>query len=364
MDLSVIIINYNVKFLLEQCLYSVSAAIAGLSAEVFVVDNASSDGSIAYLEPRFPKFHFIRNEENTGFARANNLALTRASGKYILFLNPDTIVPGDCFSKCIRFLENQEEGGAMGVKMINGQGRFLKESKRGFPSPLTSFWKMTGLVSLFPRSRTIARYYLGHLHENQTHAVDALSGAFMLVKKEVLDKTGGFDEQFFMYAEDIDLSYRIIKQGYKNYYFPQTVIVHYKGESAQKDQAYVNRFYKAMNQFVAKHFTKTYSAFSIGFLNAAIWFKKNLEAIKRSITKRRDTAPHREKIFLQGDRECIKETETLLQHDPEKILTKEKEQADKIVLCQGDDFPVDRIIDYMQAHPGPTYRIRMKGSAS
>ncbi len=364
LDLSVIIVNYNVKFLLEQCLCSVSAAINGLPAEIFVVDNASTDGSIPYLEPRFPTFHFIQNEENTGFARANNLALARASGKYILFLNPDTVVPEDCFLKSIRFLEERKEAGALGVKMINGQGRFLKESKRGFPSPLTSFWKMTGLIGLFPRSKTIARYYLGHLGENETHAVDALSGAFMLVKKEVLDKTGGFDEQFFMYAEDIDLSYRIIKQGYQNFYFPQTVIVHYKGESAQKDQVYVNQFYKAMSQFVSKYFTKSHSGLFIGLLNAAIWFKKTTEGIRRTIRNRYAPAPRQERVYLQGDEEGIREQEAQLLLNPKKTLTKEKGQADTIILCQGDDFPVARLIGYMQAHPGPSYRIRIKGCSA
>ncbi|MEO8583276.1 MAG: glycosyltransferase family 2 protein, partial [Flavitalea sp.] len=213
MILSVIIINYNVKYFLEKCLQTVLQASSHINAEVIVVDNASSDDSITYLQPKFPSITFIANKINTGFSKANNQALAIASGKYILFLNPDTLIPDDCFSKCIAFMESCPEAGALGVHMVNGEGIFLKESKRGFPSPSVSFWKMTGITSMYSRSKYFAKYYVGHLPENKTNQVDVLSGAFMFVKKEVLNKTGGFDEQFFMYAEDIDLSYRIIKAG-------------------------------------------------------------------------------------------------------------------------------------------------------
>jgi GT2 family glycosyltransferase len=252
--LSIIIVNYNVKLLLRNCLACVSRAIENISAEVIIVDNASSDNSISYLQPMFPQFTFVSNNVNVGFARANNQALALATGHYILFLNPDTIVPSDCFNNIFNFFNTHPDAGALGVKMINAQGGFLKESKRGFPSPLTSFYKMTGLTALFPHSRVFAKYYLGHLDANSDHAVDILSGAFMMVRKEVLDKTGGFDEQFFMFAEDIDLSYRILLAGYKNYYFAGTTIVHYKGASTNKDVKYVRQFYKAMSQFVTKYY--------------------------------------------------------------------------------------------------------------
>lgn len=252
--LSVIIVSYNVKSLLEQCLRSVNAAINSLSAEVFIVDNASSDKSVEYLQPLFPQFQFLANPQNIGFAKANNLALEKCTGKYVLFLNPDTIVPPDCFIKCIDFLEKNLQAGALGVKMIDGNNMFLRESKRGLPTPSASFWKLTGMAALFPSSPLFSAYYAGHLTENETHEVEVLSGAFMLIRKKVLDITGGFDERFFMYAEDIDLSYRILKAGYKNYYFPDTVITHFKGSSTKKDIQYVKQFYKAMSQYVRKHY--------------------------------------------------------------------------------------------------------------
>lgn len=254
MTLSIIIVNYNVKLLLKSCLDSVTQAMQNLQAEVVVVDNSSTDDSIGYLQPIFPKFRFICNAANEGFAKANNKGLAIATGNFILFLNPDTTVPADCFTKCLKFFQDHPEAGALGVKMVNGNNQFLKESKRGFPSPVVSFWKMTGITGMFPRSPVFSKYYLGHLDENRTHEVDVLSGAFMMVKKEVLDKTGGFDERFFMYAEDIDLSYRIKKSGYKNYYFANTTITHYKGSSTKKDVKYVRQFYKAMSQFVKKYY--------------------------------------------------------------------------------------------------------------
>jgi GT2 family glycosyltransferase len=252
--LSIIIVNYNVKLLLKACLESVAGAIKNSEAEVIVIDNASTDNSIGYLQPIFPEFKFISNPANEGFAKANNKALAIAKGEFILFLNPDTTVPNDCFIKCLAFFGTHPDAGALGVKMLNGNGEFLKESKRGFPSPWVSFWKMTGITGMFPRSPVFAKYYLGHLDADRDHEVDVLSGAFMMVKKEVLQKTGGFDERFFMYAEDIDLSYRIKKAGYKNYYFAGTAITHYKGSSTKKDVRYVRQFYKAMSQFVKKYY--------------------------------------------------------------------------------------------------------------
>jgi GT2 family glycosyltransferase len=252
--LSIIIVNYNVKKLLEACLYSVEKAIQGVDAEVLIVDNASSDDSVAHLRSLFPSYRLIENTSNKGFAKANNQGLSFASGKYVLFLNPDTVVPPDCIRKCIDFLHSHPLAGALGVKMFNGNGKFLPESKRGFPSPLVSFWKLAGISRIFPRSEFFSKYYMGHLDENATHEVDVLSGAFMMVKKEVLDKIGGFDERFFMYAEDIDLSYRIQKAGYKNYYLAETSILHYKGGSTKKNATYVRHFYRAMSQFVKKHY--------------------------------------------------------------------------------------------------------------
>ncbi|MEP6846636.1 MAG: glycosyltransferase family 2 protein [Panacibacter sp.] len=254
MQLSVIIINFNVKYFLEQCLLSVQKAGIGMDVEIIVVDNNSTDGSREYLKPKFPGATFKWNNSNPGFGKANNSVLREAKGNYILFLNPDTIIPEDCFSKCLDIFEKNPDCGALGVRMIDGSGKFLKESKRGLPSVSNSFYKMAGLSSVFPESRTFAGYYAGHLKENETQIVDVLAGAFMMLSRKAIELTGGFDERFFMYAEDIDLSYRIIQSGLKNYYFPQVSIIHFKGESTQRSsEGYIKHFYGAMQLFVQKH---------------------------------------------------------------------------------------------------------------
>jgi GT2 family glycosyltransferase len=251
----------------------VQKAINGMDAEVLVVDNASTDGSLAYLVPKFPWVDFTASDKNLGFAKANNTALQKTRGKYILFLNPDTILAEDSLSKCISFLQTNTHSGALGVRMIDGSGTFLPESKRAFPSSTASFYKLSGLSSLFPHSKTFARYHLGHLSDHEIHKVDVLSGAFMMVRKELLLQTGGFDEDFFMYGEDIDLSYRLQQiqysnsLAYSNYYVSDTTIIHFKGESTQMGSIkYVLQFYKAMLLFVKKHPQQFYN----GALNLLI----------------------------------------------------------------------------------------------
>jgi len=256
LKLSVIIVNYNVKYFLEQCLCSVEKACKNIAAEIIVVDNNSTDGSMDFLPQRFPAVNFIWNAVNVGFAKANNQALATAQGEYILFLNPDTIVPEDCFENCIRFFQSHQQVGALGVRMIDGSGKFLKESKRAFPSPLTSLYKLTGLTKLFPRSKSFGKYHLGHLSENENHEVDVLAGAYMMMPAKLLNDIGSFDETFFMYGEDVDLSYRVQKAGYKNYYFAESTIIHFKGESTKKGSLnYVRLFYSAMSLFVKKHYS-------------------------------------------------------------------------------------------------------------
>lgn len=280
MELSVIIVNYNVKHFLEQCLFSVTKAIASLEAEVIVIDNCSSDNSLAYLQPLFPTIRFIANPENIGFGKACNQGLQLSSGTHVLFLNPDTIVPEDCFVKCIAFLKKQTTAGAVGVHMLDGSGCFLKESKRGFPSPLSALYKLFGLSKLFPRSKIFSNYHLGHYDEKKTAAVDVLAGAFMMIKKEVLTKTGGFDESFFMYGEDVDLSYRIQEAGYQNVYFAATSIIHFKGESTRKGSMnYVRMFYAAMSLFVKKHYGSNKAGLFSFLIHLAIWFRAGLTAI-------------------------------------------------------------------------------------
>jgi GT2 family glycosyltransferase len=272
--LSVIIVNYNVKYFLEQALLSVQKASQGLNVEVFVVDNNSSDGSVEMVKKRFSEVQIIDNQENTGFAVANNQAYRIATGKYILLLNPDTVVAENTFQICYDFMEKNPAAGALGVRMIDGSGTFLPESKRGFPSPFVAFCKTFGLASLFPRSKFFNQYYLGHLGEFETCEIDVLAGAFMYMRKEALEKVGMLDEAFFMYGEDIDLSYRIVKGGYKNYYLPTTSIIHYKGESTKKGSLnYVKTFYQAMIIFAKKHFTGTQGQFFVAMLQVAIYFR-------------------------------------------------------------------------------------------
>jgi GT2 family glycosyltransferase len=278
--ISVIIVNYNVKYFLEQCLFSVMKALKGINGEVLVVDNASQDGSREYLELKFHCVKFYWNADNKGFAVANNQALKDARGRFILFLNPDTIVGEDSFSTCIDFMEKHPDAGAMGVTMIDGSGEFLKESKRAYPSLLTSFFKMTGLSSLFPTSPLFAKYHLGNLDPQKNHEVDVLAGAFFLTRKEVLEITGGFDEAFFMYGEDIDLSYRIQQQGLKNYYCSETSIIHFKGESTRKGTLnYVRLFYSAMLIFVQKHYSHITAGLFRLFISIAIWLRAGISAL-------------------------------------------------------------------------------------
>ncbi|MBU1578674.1 MAG: glycosyltransferase family 2 protein, partial [Bacteroidetes bacterium] len=209
MKLSIVIVNYNVEHFLEQCLYSVRKAVKDIEAEIFVVDNNSVDGSLRMLREKFPEVVLIDNKENLGFSKANNQAIRRSEGEYVLLLNPDTVVEDDTFTKVISFMDSHPDAGGLGVKMVDGKGNFLPESKRGLPTPATAFYKIFGFASLFPRSKRFSKYHLGYLDKNQIHEVDVLAGAFMLMRKAVLDKTGLLDEAFFMYGEDIDLSYRI-----------------------------------------------------------------------------------------------------------------------------------------------------------
>lgn len=282
--LSVVIVNYNVKYFLEQCLHSVQKSAAGIEVEIIVLDNQSTDGSLEYLKPRFPKANFIENETNLGFARACNKGLELARGQYVLFLNPDTLLSENTLEVCLRFFQFQKDAGAIGVKMLDGSGKFLKESKRSFPSPITSFYKLFGLARIFPKSKIFNRYYAGYLDKNKNHEVDVLAGAFMMIRKEVLDRIGGFDEAFFMYGEDIDLSYRIQKTGYKNYYLAETEIIHFKGESTRRGSLnYVRMFYTAMSIFVKKHYGGTKAGLFNAALHIAIWIRALIAALAKFV---------------------------------------------------------------------------------
>ncbi|MEO5571254.1 MAG: glycosyltransferase family 2 protein [Bacteroidia bacterium] len=286
MKLSIIIVNYNVKFFLEQCLHSVFKALKAINAEVFVVDNNSVDGSVEMITEKFPSVKLIANKDNKGFSKANNQAIRIAQGEYLLLLNPDTVVEEDTFNKITSFMDVHPEAGGLGVHMIDGKGNFLPESKRGLPTPSVAFYKIFGLAALFPKSKMFGKYHLGFLDKNKTAEVEVLSGAFMLLRKSALEKTGLLDETFFMYGEDIDISYRITKAGYKNYYFPETRIIHYKGESTKKSSVnYVMVFYKAMMIFAFKHFSHSNARMFSFLINMAIYIRAGVAILIRFIQK-------------------------------------------------------------------------------
>lgn len=246
---SVVIVNYNVRFFLEQCLLSVQEALTGINSEIIVVDNASKDDSCSMLKSNFKEVVLIENKENVGFSKANNQGVAIAKGKWILILNPDTVLAEDTLHHVLQFALNKEKIGAVGVQFMDGSACFLPECKRGIPTPKVAFGKLFG----FPKS-AIHTYYAASVEPDEISEVKILTGAFMLLKKEIYQEVNGFDEVYFMYGEDIDLSYKIIKNGYTNYYFGKTKIIHYKGESTIKNKKYLQRFYGAMEIFYKKHF--------------------------------------------------------------------------------------------------------------
>ncbi len=269
LDLSIIIVNYNVKEFLQNLIHSINKASQTISAEIIVVDNASDDGSVEFIREKFPEVKLFANDKNLGFSKANNIGLKAAKGKYLLLLNPDTLVREDTFTKMIEFFETHTDAGLAGCKILNPDGTLQLACRRSFPGPWTSFTKVTGLSSLFPNSKLFARYNLSYLNENQTYEVDAISGSFMMFPRKVYEKVGGLDEQFFMYGEDLDLCFRIQKSGSKVYYVHSTQIIHYKGESTKRSNLDETKiFYNAMHLFVKKHLS---SSFLVEFiLRAAI----------------------------------------------------------------------------------------------
>ena len=365
LNLSIIIVNYNVKYFLEECLCSVMKACRNIDAEIFVVDNNSMDGSKEFFAGKFPSVKFIWNKENIGFAKANNQVVQECSGDYILFLNPDTIVPEDCFEKCLTFIQWQQKPGALGIRLIDGSGNFLKESKRAFPSPLTSLFKLSGLTALFPHSKIFAKYYLGNLDEHKNHEVDVLVGAFMMIPKTVLQAVGSFDETFFMYGEDVDLSYRIQKAGFKNYYYSEIAVIHFKGESTKKGSLnYIRLFYQAMSIFVKKHYSSGSASLFNLLMQVAIFIRaifsgigmifKNISNNFRSLNNKQEV------LIVAGEKEYNLLTGAIVKTGLQiKIIARvngvnagllKDYDAEEVIFCEGG-ISFKEIIDTIQHLP-------------
>lgn len=357
MKLSIVIVNYNVKHYLEQCLLSVERALVGLSAEVWVVDNNSSDDSVNYLKGKFPWVYFIENDTNVGFSRANNQAIVRSRGEYIMLLNPDTIVTEHTFSDCISFLDSHPDAGGLGVHMIRSDGSFALESRRGIPTPWTAFCKLTGLCSRFPKSTLFGRYYMQYLPIGRASQIEVMSGACMTLRREALAKCGILDETFFMYGEDIDISYRILKSGYKNYYLP-TTILHYKGESTQKSSyRYAITFHRAMRIFFRKHFHKNFIILMM--VSLAIYLKAFITFVNQQMQKkkaRKETSIYnlRQKKFLLVGRgynleqmEKLMEKHKLYHSVADGVPDKSDSTADFVVF-DTDAYTFDEVLSWYQ----------------
>ena len=374
--LSIVIVNYNVKYFLEQCLIAVRAATKALDTEIFVVDNHSTDGSVEYLRPRFPEVIFIENNDNPGFAKANNQAIHQCKGEYILLLNPDTVIGETGLHNICRFMDEHPEAGAIGVKMLNAHGIFLPESKRSFPTPWVSFCKLFGLSKCFPHSTRFASYSLPYLDPDKPHQVEVLSGAFMFLRHKAITEIGLLDESFFMYGEDIDLSYRIVLAGYQNYYLPERIL-HYKGESTKKDdRKYLNAFYNAMLLFYKKYYPRA-GWFISGLIRSSIALRKGYAALlekgkwsnrgSRGNRGKGNTKQRRSFICCNGSNfERIKSAITT-QHFPLTSTFLPLGSLDGITDLRGvtdiifcyPDISFDQILQFMNEHPCPkiTYHI-------
>jgi GT2 family glycosyltransferase len=354
-------------------------AAVNIHVEVFVVDNASSDDSKSILPAKFPQVHFKWNSQNIGFAKANNSVLNEVSGSHILFLNPDTIIPENGLESCLQFFQNNPDAGALGVHMIDGNGRFLPESKRGFPSAANAFFKLTNLYKLFPSSAFFSGYYSGHIPEKKTASIEVLSGAFFMISNKMLKRIGGFDPDYFMYGEDIDLSYRVKKTGFKNYYFPEVSILHFKGESTSKNSAaFIRNFYGAMLLFIDKHIDGSW--FKKRCLQQSVKLLQKLASMK--LKKEKEIAPFSAQftkgmsVLIVANQSHFNAIIQLLKDSQEAIcicgrvaametdsdpssgllsqldLAIKKTQANAVLFCESPELSYFRIIDAMKANAG------------
>lgn len=367
MQLSVIILNYNVCFFLEQCVASVQEALTNIDSEIIVVDNDSSDDSCVMIKSRFPNVKLINNNSNLGFPKGNNIGVAQAKGDYICILNPDTVVAEDTFDRILAFAEKQENLGIVGCKLIDGSGNFLPESKRGTPTPFVALTKIFSLYKLFPNWELFNRYYAQHLSENETGKVDIIVGAFMIMKRKLYNGIGGFDENCFMYSDDIDLSFMALKSGKINYYFHETSVIHYKGESTVKDGLYMKRFREAMQFFYKKHY-KSSPLFDFFMKIGTLFFaliKKNqgnskpIEVEDYILISEDENLKN--KLVKQLNKKLIWETKldsnTLFSH-----RIKSKKQTE--FLIDNNSFSFKSIISFLETHKnqGFTFKIIPKNA--
>lgn len=340
MKVSVIVVSYNVQYFLELCLLSVNKALEGIDSEIIVVDNVSKDDSCQMVKKRFPEVVLIQNTENVGFSKANNQGVAIAKGEYVLILNPDTVIGENLFHEILPFADHQKDLGALGVRLIDGTGYFLPESKRGLPTPKKSFARMIGSNK--------GGYYSNYLTKDGIGKIEVLVGAFMLMRKDRYLEVEGFDEDYFMYGEDIDLSYKLTKKGYTNYYYGKSVVIHYKGESTRKDVKYLRHFYGAMNIFYKKHFKFTGIDFFVMRLGVKTWFLIKYFKLSNAAILIEDT----KRILFVGDRdinielqlnkkivnipssEVVKLEEYIREYEIEEVWFEEKSMSYQAIISQ------------------------------
>ena len=370
MKLTVVIVNYNVKYYLEQCLYSVERALQGMQGEVYVVDNASSDGSVAYLRRKFPWVYYIENKENYGFSVANNMAIRKARGEYVLLLNPDTIVGENTLKQCMTFMDAHPQVGGLGVRQQRVDGSMAPESRRGIPTPWTAFCKMSGLGSRFPKSTLFGRYYMQYLPIDRPVEIEVISGACMFIRSEVFKKCGLLDETFFMYGEDVDMSYRILKAGYKNCFLPATIL-HYKGESTQKSSyRYAIVFHKAMYIFFKKHFS--YNFLLLFVVSLLIYGKAFLTYLKNQFAKNGEKEEvimedmRQKKFMLVGKGYNLQQMQRLmvehnLYHSVSNGLPQKLDPTADYIVFDTDAYSFEEILDWFK-HDNPQQKVPQIGT--
>lgn len=351
MQLSVIILNYNVRYFLEQCVLSVQRALEGIDGEIIVVDNNSSDDSCAMMKLRFPNVKLIENKENAGFPKGNNIGVACAKGEFICILNPDTVVAEDTFTKLLNTKPWSQNTGIIGCKLIDGTGNFLPECKRGIPTPWVAFTKIFGLYKI---STVFGKYYAQHLSENQSGEVEILVGAFMVMKRNLYNEIGGFDEKCFMYSDDIDLSYMALQKGKKNFYFHETSVIHYKGESTVKDGTYMKRFQEAMNFFYQKHFKVSFF-FSV-FMKIGIVLFSLLKMVQG---KSKGVVVPKHYVFISENEEMKQKIETKLQKEVQLSRLSSSFNPFTEIIFDASHLSFKDIISFMEHNKSREYTFKI-----